>query len=195
MSIGRVPFFAALLWMLVINVRAADITPDESARLSRGEVLVTASRVRDAGSTKIVAAIDIALPAARVWPIMTDCERAPRYVPGLSSCQILQRDAAGAWDIREHISSPGWPLPDFRTVFRSTYEPVRRVHFVRVDGDLKRSEGDWFLQPLNGGASTRVLYVAEVDYDTWVPGIMLRDHLAAQMRRVLLALRRECVRN
>ena len=198
MTMGAVRTFCILAIFLLCSLfypggaQGAEFTPADELRLSRGEVLVDATRAPMGSGTRISAAIDVSLPAALVWPVMTDCERAPTFVPGLSSCRVLQRDAGGAWDIREHISSPGWPLPDFRTVFRSTYDPTRSVHFSRVDGDLKRSEGEWLLLPLHGGASTRIVYVAEVEYDTWAPAFILRDHLAAQMRRVLLALQREC---
>jgi hypothetical protein len=160
--------------------------------LRRGEAVVNVERLEADKGVRVSAAIDIGLPAAHVWPIMTDCEGAAPFVPGLLSCRVLHRDPNGAWDIREHISSPGWPLPDFRTVFRSTYEFDRRVQFSRVDGDLKRSQGEWLLVPLERGQSTRVIYSAEVEYDTWVPAFLLRDHLAAQMPRVLIALRTQC---
>lgn len=193
---GRLRRFAVLLafWFppCASAVHAAEFALEDERRLSRGEILVNVKRVRIGDGAQVLAAVDIPMPSSRVWPIMTDCERAPTFVPGLASCKVLQRDAAGAWDIREHVSSPGWPLPDFRTVFRSFYEPTRRVRFSRVDGDLKRSDGEWLLLPLDGGGSTRVIYTAEVEYDTWVPAFLVRDHLATQMRSVLVALRNEC---
>ena len=174
------------------GAQAGDLNREAEDRLRQGEAVVSIKRLDTGKGAQVSAAIDLRLPAAEVWPVMTDCERAPTFVPGLVSCKILQRDANGGWDIREHISSPGWPLPELRTVFRSTYEPDRRVRFSRVDGDLKRSEGEWLLVPREGGQSTRVIYSAELEYDTWVPAFLLRDHLAAQMPQVLLALRKQC---
>jgi uncharacterized membrane protein len=181
-----------LLLLVVYGAHAADFDPASEERLRRGEAVASVRRLDVGIGAHVSAAIDIALPVTQVWPIMTDCERAPTFVPGLKSCKILQRDTNGGWDIREHVSSPGWPLPDFRTVFRSTYELERRVRFSRIDGDLKRSEGEWLLVPRERGQSTRVIYSAEVEYDTWVPAFLLRDHLAAQMPRVLAALRKQC---
>ncbi|MEQ1754258.1 MAG: SRPBCC family protein [Micropepsaceae bacterium] len=181
-----------LLLLVVYGAHAADFDPKLEDRLRRGEAVASVKRLDAGTGAQVSAAIDIALPVAQVWPIMTECERAPTFVPGLKSCKILQRDTNGGWDIREHDSSPGWPLPDFRTVFRSTYELERRVRVSRIDGDLKRSEGEWLLVPRERGQSTRVIYFAELEYDTWLPAFLLRDHLAAQMPQVLLALRRQC---
>jgi uncharacterized membrane protein len=183
---------ACLLVQAIHGASSSELDPRSEDRLRRGEAVVRIKHLETGKGAQVSAAIDIELPAARVWPVMTDCERAPTYVPGLISCKVLQRDPDGDWDIREHISSPGWPLPDFRTVFRSTYELERRVRFSRIDGDLKRSEGEWLLVPRERGQSTRVIYSAELEYDTWLPAFLLRDHLAAQMPRVLLALRKRC---
>lgn len=164
------------------------------SHVDRGEAIAIVSQAADGDGVHVTAAVEIALPAAEVWPVMTSCDRAPTFVPGLVSCRILERDPSGAWDIREHVSSPGWLLPNVRTVFRSEYVPNQRVSFARVAGDLSRSEGEWRLTELNGGNSTRVSYVADVNYDTMLPGFMLRSHLQDQMVRVLSALRRECMR-
>ena len=173
------------------SVLASELSAETEQRLQRGEVVVTVMRSSTGAGVQVFAVVDIPRQPHDVWPVMTDCERATKFVPGLISCKILQRDPQGAWDVREHISSPGWPLPTFRTVFRSRYEPNRRVQFSRIAGDLKRSEGEWLIVPRDGNQSTRVIYSAEVEYDTWLPDFLLRDQLAAQMPRVLLALRKE----
>lgn len=143
----------------------------------------------------VTASVEIPATPAEVWAVMTDCERAPAFVPGLISCRVLDRDPNGAWDVREHVSSPGWLLPNVRTVFRSEYLPHRRVSFARTSGDLAKSKGEWRLDERREAPATRVTYVAEVDYDTLLPGFLLRRHLEDQMVRVLAALRRECIKN
>ncbi len=60
------------------------------------------------------------------------------------------------------------------------------VSFARVAGDLSRSEGEWRLTELNGGNSTRVSYVADVNYHTMLPGFVLRSHLQGQMVRDII---------
>ena len=183
--------FAGVMAAAVTIAGAADNSAEE--RLRRGEAVAAVSPIADGEGVHVTAAIEVPVAPALVWSIMTSCERAPSYVPGLLSCRVVAADPAGQWDIREHVSSPGWLLPDMRTVFRSEYEPPRRVSVSRVSGDLARSDGEWRLEARNGGSHTRVTYAADVQYDTALPGFMLRRHLRDQMVRVLTALRQECI--
>ena len=130
-----------------------------------------------------------------IWPIMTNCDRAPSFVPNLISCRILEQDPKGYWDVREQISSPAFFLPNFRTVFRSNYELNRRIYFSRVAGDLESSEGQWLLVPINEGRATRVLYSADTEYRGWIPKGWMRNHLSGEMVRVMDALRQESLKH
>jgi carbon monoxide dehydrogenase subunit G len=146
-----------------------------------------------AGDTvEIKASIEIAAPRAKVWAIMTDCARALRFVPGLTSCRVLERDPAGRWDIREHKISWMWFLPDVTSVFRSDYDPPRRLRFHRLRGTLKRSDGEWRLDTIDGGSATRVSYDATLAADIPVPQFMVEAALKRDIANVLRRLRHEC---
>ena len=136
-------------------------------------------------------AIDIAAPPAVVWRTISDCDLAPRMVATLKSCRILERDPAGRWDIREHISRPTFFLPPVRSVFRSDYEGERLIRFHRTAGDLERLEGEWRLVELPNGAGTRVLYENRATAPFRLPGALVRMALRRDVPDALLALRRE----
>ena len=170
----------------------APLSTNAERQLEQGEVVVSVRRAA-VGGAELFAAVEIPLAAAQIWPVMTNCDRAPSFVPNLVSCRILERDRDGHWDIRERISSPSWFASKIRTVFRSEYRAPKRVHFARVAGDLRRSDGEWTLTPGNKPGATRVIYQAIVDYETWLPDFVLRDQMEAQMSRTLTALRRECL--
>ena len=171
----------------------ATLDPDEQRRLQPGDVVVSVEASTTGSGAHILAVIDIPRPPHDVWSVMTDCARAPSFVPNLVSCRILERARDGSWDIREQVSSLGWLSPNFRSVFRSEYEPDRRVHVSRVAGDMIRSEGEWLLVPIQGGRATRVTYSADVDYGSWLPNFLIRDHVVDDIRTVLSALRRACL--
>jgi uncharacterized protein YndB with AHSA1/START domain len=153
---------------------------------------VTIAPAADDDTVTIKASIDIAAPRVKVWAVMTDCARAPRFVPGLKSCRVLARDPAGHWDIREHKISWMWFLPDVTSVFRSDYDPPRRLRFHRLSGTLKRSEGEWRLAAIDGGRATRVSYDATVAAAIPVPRFMVESALKRDIAKVLRGLRREC---
>lgn len=170
---------------------ALEIGAEEEARLARGETLVDVRLDEVEEAAAVSAVIDIAAPPEIVWAVMTDCARAPRFVPDLVSCRVLERDPAGAWDIREHMIDWAWFLPTIRNVFRSDYEPPFRLRFARSDGDLSRSEGEWRLEPRNGGTATRVHYMALLAPSSVVPVSLALPSVRSDVPKVLEALRRE----
>lgn len=172
---------------------AMQIGPAEETRLAAGEVLLDVLRTDDTDAAQVSAVIDIEAPPDTVWTIMTDCERAPRFVPNLVSCKVLDRDPAAAWDIREHKIDWAWFMPVVTHVFRSDYEGMRRLRFSRVSGDLKEAAGEWRLEPLRSGRATRVFYTSRLAPNGWIPTGMVRAQMKEDIPKVLNALRRECV--
>lgn len=134
--------------------------------------------------------VDIDATPEQVWDVLIDCGLAPHMVARLKSCKILERDPQGRWDIREHVSRAG-PLPSVRSVFRSDYDPPRRIQFRRAGGEVKVLEGEWRLIPLAGGAHTRVLYESRASAPFAVPAPIARMILRHDVPEALAALRRE----
>jgi uncharacterized protein YndB with AHSA1/START domain len=175
------------------SARAA-ITIDAAAeaRLASGAVLVEAAADDVEQAARVSAVIDIAAPPEMVWAVMVDCARAPKFVPDLVSCRILESDPNGAWDVREHIIDWAWFLPSIRNVFRSDYDPPRVLRFKTIAGDMARSDGEWRLEPLNGGTTTRLSYMALLSPRSWIPPSLALSSIREDVPKILLALRREC---
>jgi ribosome-associated toxin RatA of RatAB toxin-antitoxin module len=171
---------------------AIAIGPAEEARLQAGDVLVEASVDETENAARVSAVVDIDAAPQAVWDVMVDCARAAKFVPDLVSCRIVERDPNGAWDVREHMIDWAWFLPNIRNVFRSDYEPPHVLRFKRVDGDMARSEGEWRLEPLNGGGATRVSYSALLSPKSWIPPSMALSSVRSDVPKILKALRREC---
>lgn len=144
----------------------------------------------DGASGLIRGVVEVNASPEVVWQVLIDCGLAPRMVRSLKSCRILDRDPAGRWDVREHISRTGL-LPSVRSVFRSDYDPPRRIHFYRVGGELKRLDGEWRLVPLDGGRRTRVLYENRASAPFSIPGPIARIALRRDVPEALTALRRQ----
>ena len=182
---------ALFLLLLAIAKPAWAWSPDEAAQLARGEPVVALAPTPGGDATRIHAAIDIAAPAAAIWSIMTDCAREVRFVPGLESCRVLERDPAGRWDVREHKISWVWFLPRIRSVFRADYDPPKRLRFHRISGTLTRNEGEWRLTAAPKGG-TRVSYDAVIGVSVPVPDFMVESALKRDIATVLRRLKREC---
>lgn len=180
--------FAAALLLAPPAALAWTPTGEATATLAAGRPWVSVT-VDPAGDAALIrAAIDIPAPPEKVWAAMIDCRNARAMVSNVASCRILSRGAG--WDIREHVTRDGALIPAIRNVFRSDYEPFRRIRFHRVDGDLKAMNGEWGLIPLNGGQGTRVTYENHLSVRILAPAALVRAGLRKDTPKVLENLRR-----
>ena len=179
-------------WALGGSAQAFELTPKAQAALARGEAHAEVAPDPDGVSGRVRAVIDIAAPPEKVWAVMTDCATARLMITNLSSCRILSGDQRKGWDIREHVTRRTFVFPGMRIVFRSDYEPVSRIRFHLVEGDLKVEQGEWRLQALDGGRGTRVFYDNRLAVDWPVPKAMMREALRKDTPKVLMNLRRAC---
>jgi hypothetical protein len=145
------------------------------------------------GAGQIQAAIDIAASPKIVWTVMNDCNGLNRIVQSMMSCRILDGDARQGWDIREQITKGNFFVPTIRNVVRNDYHPYTLIRFRKAGGDLKAEEGEWRLEPLNGGAWTRVVYVNRVAANIVAPAVLVREGMKRDTAKVLVNLRRVCV--
>jgi hypothetical protein len=82
-------------------------------------------------------------------------------------------------------------MPTVHNVFRSDYQPYSVIRFRKAGGDLKVEDGEWLLQPLNGGTATRVIYINHVDANILAPAALVRAVMRRDTPKVMVNLRRE----
>lgn len=185
----RMGAFVATLALSAVAAGAnAEPLPAEANKpLKAGLPWISVTLDPDGESANIHAAIDIPAPAERIWKMMTDCKYAAQLVSNVTQCRILQQGAG--WDVREHVTRGNMLLPTLRNVFRSDYEPYRRIRFRRVDGDLKIMQGEWGLTAFNAGKWTRVTYENKLSAKILAPPIVVRAGLRKDTPKVLVNLR------
>jgi ribosome-associated toxin RatA of RatAB toxin-antitoxin module len=182
----------AVLSMGVPQIASAEgLNAEQLARLKAGEALVSVEEDSGEADGHIEAVIEIPASPHRVWQVMIDCARAPKFVSGLKSCRVVEQDPKGAWDIREHRSKYLSMLPETVSVFRSDYALDKDIRFERVSGSLRFLKGGWRLESLDGGARTRLRYSVRVGISAPVPGFMIRSALESDVPKLLKALRSE----
>ena len=143
------------------------------------------------GAWLVHAAIDIPAPPKTVWAVMTDCRFAARLVTTLTSCKILSGDRDKGWDVREQVTRGNVFLPEIHNILRTDYQPFTVIRFHRAGGNLKAEDGQWRLEPLNGGAGARVIYVNRVAVNILAPAFMVRAGMKRDTPKVLINLKRE----
>jgi ribosome-associated toxin RatA of RatAB toxin-antitoxin module len=163
--------------------------PGIQNRLSAGEVVVRVALEGNEVRGRIKAAIRINAQPEAIWNVMTDCERAPEFIPGLKRCRRIQVAPNGTWELIEREIKYSWLMPTVHDVLRADYQRPRRIDFVRVSGDLKDEEGTWLLEDAPDASATIVEYELYVDPGFWIPRFLVQRSLATNLPAAMKALR------
>lgn len=166
--------------------------PAIQQRLTAGEVVVASAIDAAHGRGRVRAAVRIQASPEAIFAVVTDCQDALSFVPGLKHCRLMDRAADGSWQDVEHDVRYSWMLPSVRYVFRARYERPSRIDFHRVSGDLKEEEGTWLLTRTPDGAATVVEYEVYLDPGFWIPHALVTRSLRRDIPAVLTGLR-ECL--
>lgn len=177
--------------LLLTPASAFDLDAAALAKLSAGETVTkfTADKSQSAAGL-LEAVIDIPAPREAVWKVLTDCEGSVKVFSGLKTCKIVKTEPGGKADVREHVISWHAMLPSVRSVFRSQYDAPNRIAFVRTEGDLKELKGEWIVQALPDGKTTRLTYAAHIALGIPVPSPLVRTVLEGDMPKSMKAIRR-----
>lgn len=165
--------------------------PGIERRLAAGEVVVQATSEIDPAAPRgrVRAAILIPASPQLIWSVMTDCDQARAFVPGLKGCRRIDEASDGRWADIEQVVRYSWLLPEVRLVFRADYDRPHRVDFHRISGDLKAEEGTWLLTPTADGSGTLVQYEVYVDPGFSIPQFLVTRSLRKDLPTALTGLR------
>jgi uncharacterized protein YndB with AHSA1/START domain len=165
--------------------------PGVQSRLAAGEVVVqSASEIDPAASRgRVRAAVRINASPQEIWAVMTDCNQAIAFVPGLKRCRRIDSAPDGRWDDIEHEVRYSRLLPSVRYVFRADYDRPHRIEFHRISGDLKAEEGSWLLTQTADGSGTVVEYDLYLDPGFWIPQFLVTRSLRKDLPAALVGLR------
>jgi hypothetical protein len=167
--------------------------PDIQQQLAARQVAVQAALDGDGARMRLHAAVRINATPEVIWRVLTDCEHAPTFIPGLKRCTRIHLEPDGTWETVEQEFKYSWLMPAVTSVFRADYTRPRRIDFRRISGDLKDEVGTWLLEeaPQMGATAptTTVEYDLYVDPGFWVPRMFVRHSLRAELPAALTALR------
>jgi carbon monoxide dehydrogenase subunit G len=168
---------------------ALDLDAAALERLRSGEpVTAYVADAQESAAGKLEAVVDIPAPPHAVWKILTDCDLNVKVFNGLKACRVVSRDERAGSDVREHTI--GWSrlLPTVRSVFKSEYDAGKAIRFERTEGDLKRLNGSWRLEPQ--GSGTRLHYKADIAVGIPVPSMLIKSALEGDMPKTMKAIRK-----
>ncbi len=203
---------AVLLCMLVLPVEslaqlanhkhAALLTDTTRPLLDSGQALIDVRKeIIDGKKTAFIqSAILIPAPPEAVWSVLTDCARAPSYIPNLKTCEILDAAPDGLWNIHRHVTKISAFLPKMISEVRSEYDYPTSIRFKRIGGNVDINQGAWTLRPAIFGPDTSrpatiVIYTAHVSSKSLVPDRTIRKNMEENIPKVMTALRAEVLKD
>jgi carbon monoxide dehydrogenase subunit G len=176
------PKYAALVLLAALSL------PVTAAAQTEPAVTIGHDEARDAMT--IHASIDIPAPPAIVWAVITDCGRAPKYVPNMESCRIVEREPKDRWQVRETVHNV-MLLPRIRSLSRLEFDNGRRMSFKKAGGDMRIAEGEWRVEPLDKGKATRLRYDAVLALNISVPRFLVENTANRDVPALLKNIERE----
>jgi carbon monoxide dehydrogenase subunit G len=190
MNAIRILLTGAASALMISPSNALDLDAATLAKLQAGETVTkfTADKSQSAAGL-LEAVIDIRAPREAVWKVLTDCDGSTKVFSGLKTCKVVKTEPGGKADVREHVISWSSLLPNVRSVFRSQYDAPKSITFNRTEGDLKELKGEWRLETLPDGATTRLHYAAQIVVGIPVPSPLVRAALENDMPKSMKAIR------
>jgi len=173
-------------WVLLSGM---GLTPDQVNAIRSGKVIIGSKPVDGLPKGNVWAAVWIPGPGEPIWEVMLDCDRAPKFVPDLKSCEVISTGRNS--DIRRHRVDPNFLLPEFEYEFRTDYVPMNEIHFKRISGDLRDMEGIWKLEVDPESEGIIVHYSVFLDPGFFVPNWMVRNIMKGCLSDVLTSLREQ----
>jgi coenzyme Q-binding protein COQ10 len=122
-------------------------------------------------------------PIEKVFQLLTDYEKNPEFMDGVTSAEVLERSDNVAV-VKFNIDI----IKQFTYTLRLTETAPTELSWEFVEGDLfKSNTGRWKLSD-NGDGTTDVDYSLEVDFKMMVPGMiskkLVKSNLPSLMKSV-----------
>lgn len=132
-----------------------------------------------------VVAIDA--PAATCSAVLLDFDAWPEWQPGLSSAEVLERDADGRGTLVAFEANA--VVRKIRYRARYTHAPPESMAWDLVDGDVRAGNGEFLLEP-DGPDRTRATYRLAAELGFFVPGPLMHKGTELLMGGVTAGLKR-----
>lgn len=173
-----------------------ELSAELAAELAEVDVQTEATGARE---RRLSAGIAIATPPDPIWQVLTDYEALSEFIPNLETTRRLEHPQGG---IRlEQVGADRLFRLNFRArlVLDLEEEPLaREIRFQMVEGDFKRFEGCWQLEPVSGAdrSETYLRYSLTVCPPRAMPVRLIEGRLRRNLALNLVAIRqRVCDRH
>lgn len=147
-----------------------EMDPTTEARVKRGEVVCRTEPVPGHPTPQLTVHAVIDKPVERVWALIDKSNNYARYMPRVKDATEISREG-DVVRTRQTIEMP-FPLKNLTSTTEATHTVIEGEMYRRawklVEGDYKKNDGAWTLEPLDEGR-TLVRYQIHVEPNTKIP--------------------------
>jgi coenzyme Q-binding protein COQ10 len=119
-------------------------------------------------------------PIEKVYQVLTDYEKNPEFMDGVTSAEVLSRDGNTA-TVKFNIDI----IKKFTYTIKLTETAPTELSWVFVEGDLfKSNTGKWKLTD-NGDGTTLVEYSLDVNFKMMVPGMISKKLVSSNLPNLM----------
>ena len=133
---------------------------------------ISVDTTRHGENFEISATARIQANVAQVWKVLTDYERLPEFIPGLRESRVVSR--RGPDVVLEQRGEAGLFFFSYPMHVRLAIKefPFTRITSTGVSGNFKLLQGDYYLQPTEGGATATLRYQGIFTPDSSFPPVI-----------------------
>lgn len=182
---------AILVLMTLVSTRysqavSINLSDDELAHLTRGEILLQAVQDEEPGAAARVTAL-FHTNSQAIWDIIGYCKYEFIYMRGLKLCEMLDGDQFHM-TMRHRIRN-SWYTPTLDFTFEANREPGGDGQAHLIDGDLKILEGRWKLSPIANENSVMVVHEIRIQPKLPAPEWLVRHNLQRNLPAMMACIR------
>lgn len=175
--------------VLLLALPAVHLGPPDAALLARGDVVLQFAEAPGSAFPVATAHVIVDAPPARVWSIVSDCERTGEFMPDVHSTGVVP-EGTGTSRCAVVVDMP-FPLRDLASVTRAVLEVTPGVRWQRswrlIEGDFTVNEGFWRVEPTADGRTLATYHIdvrPKVPLPAWLVGLIQRAKLPEMMHRL-----------
>ena len=97
--------------------------PTVQQQLAAGQVAVRMLFDGNQSRMQVLAAVKVNATPETIWRVLTDCEHAANFIPGVKRCRRVQSAPDDSWEIVEQEAKYSWFMPAPRWAGLILYSP------------------------------------------------------------------------
>jgi ribosome-associated toxin RatA of RatAB toxin-antitoxin module len=167
------------------------IAADDGDALDRGEILVRTVDVKGSSVPRVVVQAVVDAPPARVWPIVSDCDRYTERMPRIKQSRTVEKKEGTV--ICEVTVGLPFPMSDLRAKTTAKHvegPPNWSRRWTLLEGDYQINDGSWELTAYKGDPNrTLAIYSVHAVPNTAIPGWARKRAQQSSMPEILVRVR------